>query len=342
MSGIYAISDEELVCLCIIVIPLLRKASMFGRKPSDNSQPNEESNMTGLIKISGCDNPSRRGDVVFVHGLAGDARNTWHWQTPGDRDYQKDNFWLTWLAEDLKKEGIDVGIWTFGYEAARSKWAGEAMPLFDQASKLLKDLQIQDIGKFPLIFITHSMGGLLVKKTLRNANDIINSPSIYKEFYQELIDKTKGLVFLSTPHTGSHLADLIANISTLTQSTVNVEELRDNEPQLRELNEWYRDNVVQLKIATEVYYEQKLIFRTLVVNPDSANPGISGVKPTGLLEDHNSIAKPKSRTATVYGGVKLFIKTLLKQTQRQLPAADDLISLQQTIPEKTANPQQPL
>ncbi len=100
---------------------------------------------------------------------------------------------------------------------------------------------------------------------------------------------------------------------------------------------------MQLKIATEVYYEQKPIFQTLVVNPDSANPGISGVKPTGLLEDHDSIAKPKSRTATVYGGVKLFIKILLKQTQRQLPPADHSIPLQQqTNPEKTANPQQPL
>jgi len=239
---------------------------MFGHKPSANSQPNEESNMTGLIKISECNNPSRRGDIVFVHGLAGHARNTWHWQNPEGRDYQKDNFWLTWLAEDLKQEGIDVGIWSFGYEAARSKLAGSAMPLFDQASNLLKNLQIQDLGKCPLIFITHSMGGLLVKKTLRNTNDIIKSPSIYKDFYQGLIDKTKGIVFLSTPHTGSHLADLITNISILTQTTVSVQELRDNEPQLRELNEWYRDNVGELKISTEVYYEQKAILHTYRLN----------------------------------------------------------------------------
>jgi pimeloyl-ACP methyl ester carboxylesterase len=312
---------------------------MSDYKPSANSQLNEDSNMNDLIKVSGCDNPRRQVDIVFVHGLAGHARNTWHWQNPRDRDYQKGNFWLTWLAEDLKEEGIDVGIWSFGYEAARSKLAGSAMPLFDQASNLLKNLQIRKLGECPLIFITHSMGGLLVKKTLRNTNDSIKSPSVYKDINQGLIDKTKGIVFLSTPHTGSHLANLIANINTLTQTTtISVQELKDNEPQLRELNEWYRDNAADLGISTEVYYEQKPIFNTLVVDPAGANPGIPGVKPTGVLEDHNSIAKPKSREATVYGGVKFFITILLKQTQRQLPPADS-IPLSQQIPEKTANPQ---
>jgi len=72
------------------------------------------SNFNDLIEISGCDNPSRQGDVIFVHGLGGTARGTWHPQEKQDDD----NFWCAWLGEDLP----DVGIWSLGYEVEPFRW----------------------------------------------------------------------------------------------------------------------------------------------------------------------------------------------------------------------------
>jgi protein SERAC1 len=254
----------------------------------------EPAEMTGLIKISGCDNPKRRGDVIFVHGLGGHSRGTWH----PEELRNDDNFWLTWLAQ----ERPDLGIWSFGYKAEPSAWKGSTMPLFDRASNLQAYLEVSDIGKYPIIFIAHSMGGLLVKEMLRNAQTFQK---------KAVIQQTKGIVFISTPHTGSHLANLIDKIGILARTTVSVNELKLHIPQLRQLNEWYRQNVDSLEITTKVYYETKPTQGFLVVDPDSANPGIKDVQPTATDDDHLSITKPKSTDNLVYKGVSQFIKQQL-------------------------------
>jgi hypothetical protein len=43
------------------------------------------------------------GDIVFVHGLDGDARTTWESQG------KTNSFWLEWLGADLK-DAADPGI----------------------------------------------------------------------------------------------------------------------------------------------------------------------------------------------------------------------------------------
>jgi predicted alpha/beta hydrolase family esterase len=303
---------------------------MLGKRTTD-LQPNEESNMTGLIKISGCENPSRRGDVVFVHGLAGHAWNTWHWQNPNDRNYEKDNFWLKWLGEDLK----DVGIWSFGYDAARLRASGSAMPLFDQASNFLDDLENFNIGDRPIIFVTHSMGGLLVKKMLSTAENFLRDKR-----KKAVIESSKGIVFLSTPHLGSDVAQWVKSLTGFL-TTVNVEELKTHASQLRELDEWYRQHVDEFGIETRVYYETRPTSGILIVNASSANPGIKDVKPTAVEANHDTIAKPQAGDKKVYLGVKNFIEDCFPQ-QKSLPPGDTSVIQPQIIAEKSEDPYQPL
>ncbi|MEH1947926.1 MAG: hypothetical protein V7K77_13370 [Nostoc sp.] len=269
--------------------------------------------MLELISVSEPENPHRNGDVIFIHGLAGDAWGTWHHQDRRDRS--DCDFWLTWLKEDLTQKGIDVGVWTFGYDAARFQFSGSAMPRFDQASNLLESLQVREIGERPVIFVTHSMGGLLVKEVLRTAQNFRR---------QAIIEQTKGIVFLSTPHTGSHLARLIEHISILARPTVNVQELREHAPALRSLNEWYRQNVDNLAIDTKVFYETQPTAGILVVDEDSANPGIRDVNPVAIPKDHNQIAKPSSKEDLVYLSVKQFVEKHIKPRPK-LPSNDTIV-----------------
>jgi predicted alpha/beta hydrolase family esterase len=276
---------------------------LFKRRVNSLSLNKDSEKKTGLIKISGCENPSRSGDVIFVHGLGGNAWSTWH-----PKELYDDNFWLTWLGKDL----LDFGIWSFGYAAEPFEWKGTSMPLFDQASNLLDWLEICDIGQRPLIFVAHSLGGLLVKKMLNTAQTFSK---------KAVSEQTKGIVFLATPHTSSHLAKLIDNIGILARTTVSVDELKAHAPQLRELNEWYRENVRSLGIATKVYYEMRPTQGILVVDPDSANPGIERVKPVAIPDNHIFICKPKSQESQVYLGVKKFIQECIR-SPLQLPPSN--------------------
>jgi hypothetical protein len=201
------------------------------------------------------------------------------------------------------------------------------MPLFDQASNLLDFLEIRNLGKRPLIFITHSLGGLLVKAMLRTAQTFNQADS-----KRSIVEQTKGIIFLATPHTGSHLANLVNNIGTLARTSVSVEELKAHAPHLRELNEWYRENIRQMRIVTKVYYEMRSVHGILVVDPDSANPGIEGVKPVAVPEDHISIAKPKSVESQVYLGTRHFIQEYLRTPEDRAPEKDKNTSVQTRKP----------
>ena len=247
--------------------------------------------MEGLHRISGCDNPDRVADVVFVHGLDGDAVKTWQVKD------QPDTFWPRWLGEDFP----NVGIWSLGYAVSASEWKGHAMPLYDRANSTLNLLELDDLGQRPLAFVCHSLGGLLVKQMLRNARDATNAD------WQRITEQTRLIVFLSTPHSGADMASWIQYIGILLRTTVSVEELQVHHPRLRELNTWYRDHAADLRISTFVYHEKLTTGGILVVNESTADPGIPGVRPIPLDENHVTICKPPSKEARVYRQVKQLI-----------------------------------
>ncbi|BAC92036.1 esterase/lipase family protein [Gloeobacter violaceus] len=256
--------------------------------------------MSELVPIFGTDNPDCRGDVVFVHGLNGDARKTWQ------PENQPDRFWPNWIGEDVD----GVGVWSLGYPVNAFAWKGATMPLADRAVNALVALETGGVGmNRPVVFIAHSLGGLLVKEVLRKAAD----GSVPEG--RLLAQNTRGVVFLSTPHSGSNLADFVAYLKFLLPS-VSVDELRTQEPRLRELNTWYRNNVVQLSVKTQVYCERKPTpagrnffgqwVNLMVVDAASSDPGITGVTAVPMDDDHLSISRP-TRDSTLYKRTKEFV-----------------------------------
>ncbi|MCK6207731.1 hypothetical protein KZX50_20020 [Bacillus infantis] len=260
--------------------------------------------MSRLHSISGCENTTRKADVIFVHGLGGDAFSTWR------QGESSENFWPSWVGQDFP----EVGVWSLGYAASSTKWArfqvrfskgtrdsGYSMSIPDRARQVLDLLVQNDLGKRPILFICHSLGGLLVKQILRMSSDSSEGST-----ERTIFKNTRAVLFLGTPHHGAELASLVGYFR-IAFPTLAIKDLKAHDAHLRDLFEWYREHGAN-GIQTRTYYEARGVRGALIiVNPTSAHPGV-GAKPVPLDEDHISIAKPQDRNAQVY----IAVMTLLK------------------------------
>lgn len=181
------------------------------------------------------------------------------------------------------------------------------MPLADRATNVLAVLEAAGVGERPVVFVVHSLGGLLVKQILRNGRDFQNKD------WAQIASNTKGIVFIATPHSGSDLANYIKHIGTLMRATVTVDELKAHDPSLRNLNLWFRNNCQSMAIEVEVLYETQPTHNIIVVDPTSSDPGIAGVIPIPIDADHISICKPDSKAHPVFARVSLFVRKLMRQ-----------------------------
>lgn len=264
--------------------------------------------MADLHKISGCDNAKRKGDVVFIHGLGGDPFSTWRYGSDNAKS------WPHWVGQEF----AGIGVWSLGYAASPSKWgrllqfigggsrnSGHTMPLTDRAAQVLNLMVQNKIGQRPLIFICHSLGGLLAKQILRKSCDSLD------ENYRRIAEQTRGIQFLATPHTGATLASLLNAFRIVAGATVTIEELRAHDAHLRDLYDWYRSHAPRLGIETVTYFETLSVANILpIVNPSSAHPA-TGRDPVGLEEDHISIAKPRANSSQVCNAARDLVRSHL-------------------------------
>jgi class 3 adenylate cyclase/tetratricopeptide (TPR) repeat protein len=169
-------------------------------------------------------------------------------------------------------------------------------------------LESSGIGLRPLVFVTHSLGGLLVKQVLRNASSYGNA------CWQDIYDETRGIVFLSTPHAGADAADGVRHLGRLARLSVNVRELQTQSAQLRDLNLWFRTHAPAADIAVQAYYETRRTAGAFVVNATSADPGIRGVVPIGLDADHMTICKFEDRSNPAYRLTLKFVQECVART----------------------------
>ncbi len=278
--------------------------------------------MTVLTQVHRASKPDAL-DVVFVHGLGGDARTTW---MHNSKDHT--TLWPGWI-------GMDVGcnVWVAGYDAALSGWTGAAMHLFDLGESLFSALQAeQDLQDQRIVLVGHSLGGLAIKSGMTQAQTL-GDPLRLK-----LLERITGVVFVGTPHQGASLATVAHNLRLLLRTNAQVTNMVSDDPWLHWLNSQFRNLHVQRNFGVRVFFESKGVFigrrifglalggRQLIVDRNSSDPGIAGVIPTAIDGDHIEIAKPKSRQDPIHKALVEFLKCVASAAEGIAPNADKRIS----------------
>ncbi|CZR64396.1 related to calcium-independent phospholipase A2 [Phialocephala subalpina] len=162
--------------------------------------------------------PDAKVDIVFVHGLNGDPRQTWTSKNNGA-------FWPSQLLPVSLKSaqarilvyGYNADVYTFGSNKGAPRYVvwdtsprmqAKILPSSDMihqhAQTMLKNLASErtseEVEEHPIIFVAHSLGGILVKRALELSHDLQGKGD---DNLRSIYVSTFGVIFLGTPHNGA-------------------------------------------------------------------------------------------------------------------------------------------
>lgn len=246
-----------------------------------------------------------------------------------------------WLSEDIEDEYSECwpmdwlpedcpGIRVIGcdYESTLSKWMttigcscdkgvlgyGEQIEM--RSKEFLNNLAAAGVGQNrPVVFIGHSMGGLITKSIIVQAL-ASNDPKI-----RAVGENVKGIFFLGTPHRGSPVAKLKQHTQYLLSPTIEVVELTENAKHLLTLHDKFIEiarnqlkniNIVSFieKLPTDIGIPLKVSYK--LVTEDSAFLEIG--ESFTLNEDHLGISKPVYRQSFLYRKILKMLNDVIDHT----------------------------
>ncbi|KAK2789171.1 hypothetical protein FQN53_002396 [Emmonsiellopsis sp. PD_33] len=322
-----------------------------------------EVSKTGLTVLS--DPESAVIDIVFIHGLQGDARNTWTWEPArtqghternGNRRNTFSKLWsrrkraggasadvarggqggrvggsaVFWPKDLLAADFPTARIMTFGYDSIITqgyKTVNQGS-LFSHSRNLLYELvqKRRPVPKRGLVFIAHSLGGIIVKDVLRRSEtdpdtDVVN-----------IFESTSGILFFGTPHRGSEgwasLGDGIAKVvDSLLGFKVNRQIIRVLLPTASELEQCRDSFATQLmkrgsKLMVRTFQESRgmtvMGFNRLIVPPHSSKLDHPSERPFAIDADHRQMVRFKAKNDKGYEMVKEDIEHLISEVNEKL------------------------
>ncbi|RDW59198.1 hypothetical protein BP5796_12122 [Coleophoma crateriformis] len=312
---------------------------------------------TLLSTADGASGDQRHLNIIFVHGLGGHPRGTWSHRlststTSRNEDSrapnksffklkkskkEKNNQEQTstsipaevfWPEEYLVPDLPQARIWTYGYNAdviggffQANNQNSVSQHGRDLATKLDREIDNED----PIVFVAHSLGGIIVKDALHRLETIC--------------ERTRLIIFLGTPHRGSAYAgwaQIASNLASLILQDSNkrlLQTLEVNGEVLDNIHEEFKTILAKYAIKVHSFQEAKGIsgmkgLDGMVVDKFSSKLDLARDQETVETIDanHTDMARCSSRDDARYrqicGVLKQFIRT--KLSNRETIVADTI------------------
>ncbi|RYP12932.1 hypothetical protein DL765_007102 [Monosporascus sp. GIB2] len=231
-------------------------------------------------------------DIIAVHGLNGHYMDSWTTKPT----WGKKTIWLRDLLPEMFPQ---ARIMTFEYNASA---IASASPhgIADNARALVQTLKNQredNARGRPIVFIGHSLGGLVIKKALHISSTAKVDINPGEEGIKAISECTKGIVFFGTPHRGSddaEWADIIGGIASATLMSPRsrlVKALKPNSADLMKLAESFRPLARNYAIAS--FYEEHVLrpARHVIVDKESVILGLPHEETMMIGGTHTSMCK---------------------------------------------------
>ncbi|CAH0054140.1 unnamed protein product [Clonostachys solani] len=270
-------------------------------------------------------------EIIAVHGLGADPDRTWTQAVERTQEREAaehrpahDPARIHLLQDLLKSDFPQARILSFKHN---SNWLTDApVKTTEEIGKsLLEEIKAKRLSRrLPIIFIGHSLGGIIIKQAL------------CRDDSQEIIDDTSGIIFLGTPHQGSSVSASGAVLAFMTgflgSDTTLLQSLKSHDGQLSNLADRFQSRKVPnqdqpQKFQVISFYETKPTYLLgwqslgLVVSRDSA--AVHMDKQYSIDTDHSRLNKCAGPEDKLYMKLKEAIGRL--KDPSLLEQADTLI-----------------
>lgn len=322
------------------VIPMMqRSARRLNTRQSMQLENAQVGLAHDLLEVVNSARNSLNGDWEVVYadcpqdaspGAAGPFSVSGEVWEPADEEVIEEEYTNCWAMDWLQEKFPDIRVLGLNYTSTLSEWYSKFHgcgckitqgSIESRAQEFLDHLAAAGVGEGgrPVVFVGHSMGGLIVKSIVAQAMD-----SERKE-ERAVADSTKAIMFLGTPHRGTPVAKLKQHMQMLLSPSVEVREMEENSSALLKLHEKFLRTVERfggrrLEVVSiaegnpTVLTPFKLSYE--VVTEQSAKIEVGDYYK--LADDHLGICKPSSRQSFLYRRLLETIRRALQDGEGKL------------------------
>ncbi|PVF91412.1 TPR-like protein [Serendipita vermifera] len=253
-------------------------------------------------------------DIVAIHGLGGHRERSWTAKNG-----------KMWLKDFLPNDISNARILTYGHDAdTHSRTYMTPQRLLHFAEDFVQDLsrERKSDPERPIIFLAHSLGGIILKKALALCNAANSDPD-----KQCINVSTYAILFFGTPHSGANgieLAQWMGKLLSVYMFTDHriLEALERDSIELQDIQTFY---LYASKRVRSIYFYEKLPTEMItgvaevIVPRSSANiQGDHNATVTSLYADHRKMVKFQDKDEENYRKIVYYLSKLVNEAPAEV------------------------